>query len=120
MSIAHLKHGVILQYKVAPSIEIFLLAAWQIAFCSAWMVRTQCCVSLPFSLMTVSRRCPASSQCCNQGGDQTYPVARICLSFTITQPLLPRSQVALLAMALLTSVKYSSRVGLIYVMLNDK
>jgi len=38
MSITQVLHGVIRQYRVAPSIEIPRFAAWLMAFCSAWTV----------------------------------------------------------------------------------
>jgi len=114
INIAHVLHGVILQYKVPHSIAIPIFAAWQIAFCSACTVLTQWLVTLPSSCVICLNWWPSSSQCGNPGGDPTYHVHKICLFFAITQPLLPLSQLALLATVLAISMKYSSRVGRIY------
>lgn len=111
ISIAQVLHGVILQYSVAHSIETPNFAAWQIAFCSACIVLTQWLVTLPSSWVVCLNWWPTSSQWGIHAGDQTYPVHNICLFLAITQPLLPLSQVALLATVLATSMKYSSRVG---------
>jgi hypothetical protein len=46
---AQVLQGVILQYRVPPCIATPRRAAWQIAFCSAWTVRTQCWVIDPSS-----------------------------------------------------------------------
>ena len=101
--------GVILQYNVALSRAIPSFAAWQIAFCSAWTVLTQCWELCPSSCWRVFRRCPTSSQWGSHFGAQTYPVTKIWFALAITHPLLQRSQVALFAIALQTSIKYSSR-----------
>lgn len=114
ISMAQVLHGVILQYKVAPSTETPIFAAWQIAFCSACTVLTQWLVTLPSSWVVCLNWWPISSQCGNPGGEPTYHVQTICLFFAITHPLLPLSQVALLATVLATSIKYSSQVGRMY------
>jgi hypothetical protein len=114
ISMAQVLHGVILQYKVAPSTETQIFAAWQIAFCSACTVLTQWLVTLPSSCVVCLNWWPTSSQCASHGGEPTYHVQTICLFFAITQPLLPLSQVALLATVLATSIKYSSRLGRTY------
>ena len=62
MSMAQVRHGVILQYTVAPSIAMPRFAAWQIAFCSACTVLTQCCEIVPSVWIIFRIKCPTSSQ----------------------------------------------------------
>src|SRR5208283_3787953 len=98
---------------VPPSIDTPRFAAFVIAFISACAVLTQCLVLWPSSCIVSLNRCPTSSQCGIPAGAPTYPVESTCLSFAITQPLLPLSHVALFATAFLISKKYSSQLGLI-------
>ena len=91
-----------------------IFAAWQMAFCSAWTVLTQWLLVVPSSWIVCLYWWPISSQCGRPTGEPTYQVTKICLSLAMTQPLLPLSQVALLAIALQTSMKYWSRDGRMY------
>jgi len=114
ISMVHVLHGVILQYSVAHSTAMPNFAAWQIAFCSAWIVLTQWLVTLPSSWVICLNWCPTSSQWGSPAGDHTYHVHNICLFLAITHQLLSLSQVALWATVFATSIKYSSRVGRMY------
>src|SRR3990172_3171081 len=86
------------------------LAAWMIAFCSAWSPRHISCRS-PDGMPSFSRRHPRSAQCSTPEGAPLYPVARIFLSFTITAPTCLRRQVARRFTRCAISMKYSFQDG---------
>ena len=103
-------HGNVLQYKVAPSIEMPNFAAWVIAFCSAWVPR-QSSAFLPEGTLSFSRMHPTSAQCGTPRGAPLYPAVSCCLSFAITAPTFRLQQVARFAHVYETSMKTSSNVG---------